>query len=87
MGFWYKRCCLHALHVLLSLFTLARLQAANVLSSFGLLSEPDRVRLEMLAQRAVAAGSAAEEADEEAGGDVPEEFLCEIMATVMKVGG
>lgn len=60
------------------------MEAANVLSSFGLLSEPDRVRLEMLAQRAVAAGSAAEEADEEAGGDVPEEFLCEIMATVMK---
>ncbi|PNH09426.1 putative ubiquitin conjugation factor E4 [Tetrabaena socialis] len=60
------------------------MEAVNLLESSGLLSMQQRAQFEALAQRAVAAGSAAEAEDEEMGADVPEDFTCGIMASVMK---
>lgn len=61
-------------------------EASSVLSSFGLLGEVQRLQLELLAQRALAASAtaAASAADELESGDVPEEFLDPVMSTVME---
>ncbi|GIL86984.1 hypothetical protein Vretimale_14189 [Volvox reticuliferus] len=60
------------------------LEALAVLDAGGLMSVGQREQLESLSQRALAASSVAEAEDEVMGEDVPEEFLCAIMSTVMK---
>ncbi|GIL50136.1 hypothetical protein Vafri_6264 [Volvox africanus] len=60
------------------------LEALAVLDAAGLLTVGQREQLESLSQRALAASSVAEAEDEVMGEDVPEEFLCAIMSTIMK---
>ncbi|EFJ51708.1 hypothetical protein VOLCADRAFT_87432 [Volvox carteri f. nagariensis] len=60
------------------------LEALAVLDASGLLNVGQREQLEALSQRALAASSVAEEEDEVMGEDVPEEFMCAIMSTIMK---
>ncbi|GFR50779.1 hypothetical protein Agub_g13044, partial [Astrephomene gubernaculifera] len=60
------------------------MEALSVLDSSGLLSLSQREQLGSLSQRALAASSAEEAEEEEMGGEVPEEFACGIMSTVMK---
>lgn len=56
-----------------------------MLDSGGLLNVGQREQLASLAQRALAASTEAEAEDEEMGEDVPEEFSCAILSTIMKV--
>ncbi|KAG2451114.1 hypothetical protein HYH02_004382 [Chlamydomonas schloesseri] len=59
-------------------------EASLVLDSGGLLNVGQREQLASLAQRALAASTEAEAEDEEMGEDVPEEFSCAILSTIMK---
>ncbi|GLC36221.1 hypothetical protein PLESTB_001367200 [Pleodorina starrii] len=60
------------------------LEALSVLDASGLLNVGQRDQLESLSQRALAASSVAEAEDEVMGEDVPEDFTCAIMSTIMK---